>query len=149
MNELILKVADRGEAALLVVTLAAEYGGVVLAVAADFVCGVVKARRAGVRRTSSGYRRTFDKLGRYLTALGGLTVVDAMLLAAAACLRGTGGPAVPLVPVLTSLGAVGMALVEAKSVCERVERKGDLHGVAEAVERLVEFLSRRRLTDNV
>lgn len=124
----------------LTVTLAVEYGGVVASVAADFVSGVAKARRAGVARTSRGYRRTFDKLARYLTALLGLSLADAVILAAVACVRGTGGPALPLLPLLTSVGALGMVLVEAKSICETAEEKGDFHRAAELVERLIGFL---------
>lgn len=132
------------EGRLLVVALGVEYGGVVMAVGADFVCGVAKARRAGVRRTSRGYRRTFDKLGRYLAALAGLTLVDAVILAAVACLRGSGGPMVPVVPVLTSLGAAGIALVEAKSICESAEAKDDLSRGAEMLERMIDMIARKR-----
>ena len=124
-------------ATLLIVTLAVEYGGVVAAVAADFVSGVIKSRRAGVPRTSRGYRRTFDKLLRYLTALASLSLI----LAAVACLRGTGGLSIPLLPVLTSVGALAMALIEAKSICERVEDKGDFHRGADMVERLIKTLT--------
>lgn len=129
---------------MLVMALGVEYGGVVMAVGADFVCGVAKARRAGVRRTSRGYRRTFDKLGRYLTALAGLTLVDAVVLAAVACLRGSGGPMVPVVPVMTTLGAVGMALVEAKSICESAEAKEDLSRGAEMAGRLIDMIMNKR-----
>ena len=128
-------------ATLLIVTLAVEYGGVVAAVAADFVSGVIKSRRAGVPRTSRGYRRTFDKLLRYLTALASHSLVDAVILAAVACLRGTGGLSIPLLPVLTSVGALAMALIEAKSICERVEDKGDFHRGADMVERLIKTLT--------
>lgn len=133
------------EATALAVTLAVEYGGVVASVIADFVSGVAKARRAGVARTSRGYRRTFDKLARYLTALAGLSVVDAVILAAVACVRGTGGPSVPLLPVMTSLGALGIVLIEAKSICERVEEKGDFHRAVELIERLLVFLTSKTL----
>lgn len=125
----------------LLVAMAVEYAGVVLAVLADFFSGVAKARRAGIRRTSGGYRRTFDKLARYLTALAGLTLVDAVILAAVVCLRATGGSSLPLLPVMTTLGAVGMALVEAKSICERVEDKGDLHRAASLLEELARLLT--------
>lgn len=125
----------------LLVALAVEYAGVVLAVAADFLSGVAKARRAGVARTSAGYRRTFDKLARYLTALAGLTLVDAVILAAAVCVRATWSAAFPLLPVMTTLGAVGMALVEAKSICERLEEKGDFHEAASLLKWLAKFLT--------
>lgn len=128
---------------LVLIALAVEYGVVVAAVTADFVSGVAKARRAGIARTSSGYRRTFDKLGRYLTALGGLSMVDAVLIAAVICLRCTGGLTLPLLPVMTTLGSLGMALIEAKSICERVEEKGDLSRGAQLLERLIEFLTKK------
>lgn len=123
--------------------LAVDYAGVVMAVGADFVSGVCKARRAEVKRTSRGYRRTFDKLGRYFAALVGLTIADAVMLAALWCLRGTAGMSVPLLPVMSSLGALGMVLCEAKSICERVEQKGDVRRGAELVDELVKFFNSR------
>lgn len=124
--------------------LAVDYCGVVAAVAADFISGVAKARHAGLRRTSAGYRRSFDKLGRYLLALAGLTVVDAVVMAAVACWRRTGGMIVPMVPWLSSVGAVCVALTEAKSVCERLEHKGDFHRAFELLEQLVKALRANR-----
>ncbi|MDE5692836.1 MAG: hypothetical protein K2I09_02815 [Duncaniella sp.] len=66
----------------LLALLVAEYLGIFLAVSADLVSGLRKARRDGRRCTSRGLRRTVAKLSSYYLALFCLTVVDGMVIAA-------------------------------------------------------------------
>lgn len=125
--------------------LALDYVGVTAAVVADLRSGLSKARRKGEVLTSRGFRRTLDKLGGYLSVLAGLTTVDAMLMAAAVCLRLTGGMALPLLPVLTSLGSVGIVLVEVKSIAENSGRKRSLAGAMRMLRRLAEVFNLKRM----
>ena len=68
-----------------------EYVMVLLAVIADLVSGLRKARMRGEARRSKALRRTVDKLCRYYNALFALSVIDAMQMAAVAYLGVTRG----------------------------------------------------------
>ena len=61
---------------------AAEYILVLLAVLADMVSGIRKARARGDATRSRALRRTVDKLARYYNVLIVLSVVDAMIIVA-------------------------------------------------------------------
>lgn len=101
--------------------LVAGYLSVITAVFIDLRSAILKARRQGTPRTSRGYRRSVAKAGRYLTTLLALTAVDAMLVLAALMLRSTMGWTVPALPLFTTIGAVAMTLIEAKSVVENTQ----------------------------
>ncbi|MDE6377647.1 MAG: phage holin family protein [Duncaniella sp.] len=98
--------------------MAAEYVGVALAVTADLVSGVRKARREGDPCSSHGLRRTVSKLSSYYLLLFCLSVVDGMALAAIVTLDALGHPTIPPFPWLTSAGALSLALIEVVSIVE-------------------------------
>ena len=101
-----------------------EYLLVLIAVLADLVSGVRKAKKMGVARRSKAFRRTVDKLARYYNALFALSIVDAMQLLAIAYLRAVESlDSLPLFPLFTLLGAIGIALIELKSIFEKAEVK--------------------------
>lgn len=60
----------------------AEYILVFFAVMADLISGVRKAKKRGELRSSYGFRKTVDKLGKYYLPLFALTVVDFMQMMA-------------------------------------------------------------------
>lgn len=122
--------------------MAVDYVGVTAAVVADLRSGLARARRQGVPLTSRGYRRTLTKLATYLRVLAGLSAVDGMLMASALCLRLTGGPEWPLLPVLTSLGSAGIALVEVKSMVENSGRKSAFEAAVDMLRRLAGAVKR-------
>lgn len=124
---------------LYLILVAVEYAGVLIAVMLDLWSGVRKARRAGERCTSSGLRRTVGKLGAYYLALTGLTLVDAMAVTALLILRSGTGLSYPAFPFLTLLGALGLALIEVKSIYESSDRKADF---TRAIEMLSDLASR-------
>lgn len=95
-----------------------EYTGVALAVTADLVSGVRKARREGAGCSSRGLRRTVSKLSSYYLLLFCLSVVDGMALAAVWSLQRLGQTTLPPFPWLTSAGALSMALIEVISIVE-------------------------------
>lgn len=111
---------------MLLALLAIEYAGVFLAVVADLVSGVRKSRRLGRPCTSGGLRRSVAKLSSYYLALFCLTVVDCMAIAALAALSMQGKSVVPLFPYLTTLGALSVALIEAKSIGENSPHHVDI-----------------------
>ena len=77
-----------------------------------------------------GLRRSVDKLLRYYLALMALSLVDFMAIAAFILLRDSGSVAIPEFPFLTTFGALSLALIEVKSICEKSEDKGDLRRAA-------------------
>ena len=101
-----------------------EYVLVLCAVVADLASGLRKARRRGEARRSKALRRTVEKLATYYNVLAALTVIDAMQMAAVVYVRvACGYAAVPLLPVLTLVGAIGIAIIEVKSIYEKAEGK--------------------------
>jgi len=120
---------------------AVEYICVLLAVLADLWSGWRKAGRRKERRTSRGLRRTVDKVARYFNTMIALTVVDVMIIAGAAYLRSTQGWNVPIFPVCTLLGALALAMLEVKSICEKASDKGDLQEAAAMLRQLLSNVS--------
>ena len=116
-----------------------EYLLVLIAVLADLVSGVRKAKKMGVARRSKAFRRTVDKLARYYNALFALSIVDAMQLLAIAYLRAVESlDALPLFPLFTLLGAIVIALIELKSIFEKAEVKEQQYrDTAEAIIKLL------------
>lgn len=106
--------------------LSVEYSGVFIAVIADLVSGLRKSRSRGEKCTSWGLRCSVDKLLRYYLALMALSLVDFMAIAAFI----PGSVAIPEFPFLTTFGALSLALIEVKSICEKSEDKGDLRRAA-------------------
>lgn len=103
-----------------------QYSGVLLAVLADLVSGVRRARREQRPCTSRGLRRTVAKLSSYYLALFCLTVVDVMAVTAILALDAMGRATIPAFPYLTTLGSVSLALIEAKSIVENSPHRTDL-----------------------
>lgn len=105
------------------VLLFVEYILVLFAVVADLISGCRKAKQRGELRSSFGFRRTVDKLARYYIPLFALTVVDAMQMVVVGYLNAYHGYSIPLLPVLTLLGAIGIGIIEVKSILEKAEDK--------------------------
>lgn len=110
-----------------------DYACVTAAAIIDLRSGVSKCRRLGLRPSSGGYRRTVDKLGRYYITLMALTVIDIMIVISALMLQATAGWTIPAFPLFTTLGAIALTLIEAKSVMENTQRKADYTSTARAV----------------
>ena len=110
---------------------AAEYILVLLAVLADMVSGIRKARARGDATRSRALRRTVDKLARYYNVLIVLSVVDAMIIVAGFFARVVEGYDVPTLPLLTLIGSVAIAAIEVKSVFEKssVKEKEDINSL--------------------
>ncbi len=110
----------------MIILLLVDYLGVLCAILADLVSGIRKARRRGERCTSSGLRRTVDKIVRYYVALFSMTVIDVMLIVALSYLRDGGVSLVPVFPYLSTLGSLALASIEVKSIFESSDDKGDM-----------------------
>lgn len=129
------------------VILLLDFFAVMVATVVDLVSALRKAARMGVKRTSRGYRRTVDKLLRYFLTLIALSAVDLLLVISMLSLRSTMGWHLPVFPLFTTVGAVAMTLIEAKSVMENAHKKSDLTSMAEAAAELLSDPSLKSLLE--
>ena len=93
------------------IVLVVLYAGVFLSVLIDFFFGIRRAKRMNIARTSSGYRRTISKLTNYFGLMLMLSIADIV------------ASVVFKMPYFTVAGAVGIVLVEAKSVFENLKQQ--------------------------
>src|SRR5215510_7354603 len=92
----------------LLTVLAVLYACVFVSVLIDLYFGVKRAKRLNIARTSFGYRRTITKLISYFGLMLMLSIAD---VAASVVLK---------MPYFTVIGAIGIVIVEAKSVFENI-----------------------------
>ncbi|MCT4261630.1 hypothetical protein HZP32_05830 [Elizabethkingia anophelis] len=100
---------------------------VFLIVMADLWSGLRKAKKNKVVRSSYGLRRTVDKLGRYYNIMFPLLVLDAMQITAIWYLEEFYGYKIPLFPFISLIGAIGLSIIEIKSIYEKAEDKQRFH----------------------
>ena len=91
--------------------LAVLYACVFLSAIIDLFFGVRRAKRLKIIRTSSGYRRTISKLTNYFGLMLMLSIADIV------------ASVVFKMPYFTVAGAIGIVLVEAKSVFENLKQQ--------------------------
>jgi hypothetical protein len=94
----------------LLTVLAVLYACVFLSVLIDLYFGVKRAQRLKILRTSFGYRRTITKLTSYFGLMLMLSIAD---IAASVVFK---------MPYFTVIGAIGIVIVEAKSVFENLKQ---------------------------
>lgn len=94
-----------------VIWLVFTYSAVVVAMIVDFITGVRKARKAGIARTSRGYKMTCTKAYQYFFPMLCLTCVDVI------------GSAVLPCPAFTMIMASFNVFCEWKSVLESTADK--------------------------
>lgn len=114
------------------------YFSVFIGVLTDLWSGVRKAKINGVARSSYGYRRTIDKLARYYNLLLALTVIDAMQMVSIWYLdKYYHYERLPMFPFITLLGAIGICVIEIKSIYEKAEDKVRIENVANLAGKIV------------
>jgi hypothetical protein len=91
--------------------LAVLYSCVFVSVLIDLFFGVKRAKQLKVVRTSFGYRRTITKLTSYFGLMIMLTIGDIV------------ASVVFEMPYFTVIGAIGIVLIEAKSVFENLRQE--------------------------
>lgn len=124
----------------------------------DLISGIRKAKRRGEFRTSTGLRRTIDKILRYHLALFMLNMIDAAHIFSFWYLNGWWEFHVPCFPLFSTIGAMGEGVIEVKSIFEKAEEKDKAkyielgHILAEiakhkdaneAIEKLNEFITKK------
>lgn len=105
----------------------ALYIEVLCMIGADFWSGVRKARKNGIVRSSYGFRRTVEKIKEYYNAMIALTIIDAMQITAIWYLETYYRYEIPMFPFITLLGAIGLSVIEVKSIYEKAEDKQRFH----------------------
>jgi len=113
----------------LITVLAVLYACVFVSALIDLYFGVKRAKRLKIARTSYGYRRTITKLTSYFGLLLMFTIAD---IAASVVFK---------MPYFTVLGAIGIVIVEAKSVYENL--KQEEKGVEEVKKTLLKLLENK------
>lgn len=110
---------------------------------ADLWSGIRKAKMRGEIRSSYGYRKTINKVARYYNALIALTVIDAMQLGGVWYLDNYYECKIPIFPIVTLVGAIGMSLVEIRSIYEKSDEKvkEDYKGLATLVAEIAKHKS--------
>ncbi|MCD7900293.1 MAG: hypothetical protein LUH22_10610 [Bacteroides sp.] len=89
----------------------------------DLWAGIRKARERGEKITSNGLRQTFAKTARYYNALLALLIIDAIQMAGFWYMNVYYGHNIPVFPFLTLLGAIGVGIIEVKSIFEKADDK--------------------------
>lgn len=113
------------------------YSLVLIAIMADLWSGVRKAKSLGKARTSYGFKRTVDKIARYYNTLIALSVVDTMQMGGVWYLDGYYGYAIPILPIITLVGAIGIGLIEIKSIYEKAEDKVQMESIGKMAGRII------------
>ena len=128
--------------------LAILYTCVFLSVLIDLFFGVKRARQLKIVRTSFGYRRTITKLTSYFGLLIMLSIADIV------------ASVVFEMPYFTVIGAIGIVLVEAKSVFENLRQESKnldevqkvllkLFENKEEIQTLISFLNSKKQEDSI
>ena len=100
-----------------------EYLLVLMAAMADLWSGVRKAKQRGEIRSSYGFKRTIDKLAKYYNMLIALTVIDCMQMVGIWYLDNYYDYHLPIFPIITLLGAIGIGAIEVRSIYEKADDK--------------------------
>jgi hypothetical protein len=131
----------------LLTVLAVLYTCIFTAVLIDLFFGIKRARQQNIVRTSYGYRRTIHKLTSYFGLMLLLTIAD---VAASIIFK---------IPYFTVVGTIGIILVEAKSVFEKLKNREKnveeiqktllkLFENKEEIQSIIKFFNSQNQTDN-
>ncbi len=93
----------------------------------DFWSGIRKAKKNSIVRSSYGFRRTVEKIKEYYNAMIALTIIDAMQVTAIWYLETYYKYEIPMFPFVTLVGAIGLSIIELKSIYEKAEDKQRFH----------------------
>ena len=96
-------------------------------IGADFWSGIRKANNNNIVRSSYGFRRTVEKIKEYYNAMIALTIIDAMQVTALWYLETYYKYEIPMFPFVTLVGAIGLCIIEIKSIYEKADDKQRFH----------------------
>ncbi len=97
---------------------------VLLSICGDLFSGVRKARKAGIQRSSVGFRRTVDKICKYFNSLFSVGVIDSFIMLSIYIFQTKGMLSYfPLFPPFTIAMGAYLSFIEFRSVFENLEDK--------------------------
>lgn len=105
----------------------AMYILILFMIGADFWSGIRKAKKNNIVRSSYGFRRTVEKIKEYYNAMIALTIIDAMQVTSIWYLETYYHYSIPMFPFVTLIGAIGLSIIEIKSIYEKAEDKQRFH----------------------
>jgi len=111
-----------------ILTFAGLYIAVFLAIIADLISGIRKAKKNGFLRSSKGLRRTVKKIAEYYNLMFVVSIIDCVqMVAIHQC-----GFDIPRLPVFSYAATIFLCIIELKSIYERRSDKerADMETVA-------------------
>jgi hypothetical protein len=117
----------------------------------DLWAGVRKAKIRGEFRSSFGFRKTVEKIGKYYNMIFVITVIDAMQMIAISQINLQINAHLPLIPILTFIGSIFVGFIELKSVYEKAEdkEKAEIAQTAKIVGKVIADISTQELASKV
>jgi len=110
---------------------------VLFAIIADLWSGLRKAKKRCEIKSSYGFKKTVDKLARYYNALFALTIIDVMQMVAVWYLDTFYNYTFPIMPIVTIFGAIGIGIIEVKSIYEKAEDKTQFEHMGQLAGRVI------------
>ena len=95
----------------------------IVAIIIDLRAGIKKAKQRGEYRSSTGLRRTIEKATKYFNFLIFGLLFDTLQITVCYLLHNQVGCNLPNIPFITIIFAVGILIIEVKSVYEKAENK--------------------------
>lgn len=105
------------------IMLALIYVMILAVIFLDLWAGIRKAKARGEYRSSYGLRKTVDKISKYFNMIFVVTAIDAVQMLAVYMLNQQEQYNLPLIPILTFVGAIFVGFIELKSIYENSEAK--------------------------
>ena len=113
------------------------YTLVIFVILADLWSGIRKAKRIKIKITSKKLRKTIDKIARYYNVLIVLTIIDILQMSAVWYLDIYYKYLIPMIPIVTILGAIGISCIEIKSIFEKAENKQEIKELGDLAEKII------------
>ena len=123
----------------------------ILAIIVDLRAGIKKAKQRGEYRSSTGYRRTIEKATKYFNFLIFGLLFDTLQITVCYLLHNQVGSNLPNIPFVTILFAVGILIIEVKSVYEKAENKtkNEIKDAAKTAQEVIKIIKQEGLLDNI
>ena len=123
----------------------------IVAIIVDLRAGIKKAKQRGEYRSSTGYRRTIEKATKYFNFLIFGLLFDTLQITVCYLLHSQVGSNLPNIPFVTILFAVGILIIEVKSVYEKAENKtkNEIKDAAKTAKEVVKMLKEEGLLDEI
>lgn len=123
----------------------------IVAIVIDLRAGIKKAKQRGEYRSSTGYRRTIEKATKYFNFLIFGLLFDTLQITVCYLLKNQVGSNLPNIPFITILFAVGILIIEVKSVYEKAENKtkNEIKDAAKTAQEVIKMMKKEGLLDNI